>query len=133
MHRKEVIVMYPDNNSSVIPLFPNDSNVSVSPCHDCPLSSKCNPLRVEYMVRKLKDAIAYLNAWNNGTYIVTVDTNDFDVIRHCYDLRSVIAGLNVILHEALGIPLGDLPDEWENQYPVVLPDDTRTKRQKGRD
>lgn len=133
--------MLANNNSSVPPLSSIDSycipNVSQccppERCHDCPLSSKCNPLRVEYMVRKLKDAIAYLNAWNNGTYIVTVDTNDFDVIRHCYDLRSVIAGLNVILHEALGIPLGDLPDEWENQYPVVLPDDTRTKRQKGRD
>ena len=121
--------MYPDNNSSVIPLFPNDSNVSVSPCHDCPLSSKCNPLRVEYMVRKLKDAIAYLTAWNDGTYIVTVDSDDFDVLRHCYDLRSVIAGLSVILHEALGLPLGDLP-RWEDQYPVHLPDD---KSRKGRD
>ena len=126
MHRKEVIVMYPDNNSSVIPLFPNDSNVSVSPCHDCPLSSKCNPLRVEYMVRKLKDAIAYLAAWNDGIYIVTVGSYDFDILNHCYDLRSVIAGLNVILHEALGIPLGDLPC-WEDQYPVHLPDDKSGK------
>ena len=132
MHRKEVIVMYPDNNSSVTPLFPNDSNVSVSPCHDCPLSSKCNPLRVEYMVRKLKDAIAYLNAWNDGTYIVTVDSDDFDVLRHRYDLRAVVAGLYVILCEALDRPLGDLPC-WENQYPVVLPDDTQAKGQKGCD
>ena len=126
---------------SVTPLSPNDfkclSNVSQccppERCHACPFTSTCNPLHVKNMERKLKDAIEYLNKWNDGTYIVTVDTNDFDVIRHCYDLRSVIAGLNVILHEALGIPLGDLPDEWENQYPVVLPDDTRTKRQKGRD
>ena len=119
--------MYPDNNSSVTPLFPNDSNVSQ--CHDCPLSSKCNPLRVEYMIRKLKDAIAYLDSWANGAYIVTVDSDDFDVLRHRYDLRSVIAGLYVILHEALGIPLGDVP-AWENQYPVHLPDD---KSRKGRD
>ena len=124
---------------SVTPLTPSDfrcdSNGSCCPerCHTCPFTSTCNPLHVKNMERKLKDAIEYLNKWNDGTYIVTVDTNDFDVIRHCYDLRSVIAGLNVILHEALGIPLGDLPDEWENQYPVVLPDDTRTKRQKGRD
>ena len=125
--------MYPDNNSSVTPLFPNDSNVSVSPCHDCPLSSKCNPLRVEYMVRKLKDAIAYLAAWNDGIYIVTVGSYDFDILNHCYDLRSVIAGLSVILHEALGLPLGDLPC-WEDQYPVHLPvDTTQVKRQKGRD
>ena len=118
--------MYPDNNSSVIPLFPNDSNVSVSPCHDCPLSSKCNPLRVEYMVRKLKDAIAYLAAWNDGIYIVTVGSYDFDILNHCYDLRSDIAGLSVILHEALGLPLGDLP-RWEDQYPVHLPDDKSGK------
>lgn len=124
--------MYPDNNSSVTPLFPNDSNVSVSPCHACPFTSTCNPLHVKNMERKLKDAIEYLNKWNDGTYIVTVDTNDFDVIRHCYDLRSVIAGLNVILHEALGLPLDDLP-RWEDQYPVVLPGDTPNERQKGCD
>ena len=129
---QEVIIMLANNNSSsVTPLFPNDSNVSQ--CHNCPLAATCNPLRIENMVRKLKDAIEYLNKWNDGTYIVTVDTNDFDVINHRYDLRAVIAGLNVILHEALGIPLGDLPDEWENQYPVVLPGDTPNERQKGRD
>lgn len=83
------------------------------------------------MKRKISDAIEYLNKWNDGTYIVTVDTNDFDVLRHCYDLRSVIAGLYVILCEALGRPLGDVP-RWENQYPVVV-DEVRTKRQKGRD
>ena len=120
--------------SSVTPLFPNDSkcNSNVSQCHDCPLSPKCNPLHVEYMVRKLKDAIAYLDGWANGAYIVTVDTNDFDVLRHRYDLRTVIAGLYVILCEALGRPLGNLP-RWEDQYPVVLPDDTQAKGQKGRD
>ena len=120
--------------SSVTPLFPNDSkcNSNVSQCHDCPLSPKCNPLRVEYMVRKLKDAIAYLDGWANGAYIVTVDSNDFDVLRHRYDLRTVIAGLYVILCEALGRPLGNLP-RWEDQYPVVLPDDTQAKGQKGRD
>ena len=121
--------MYPNNNS-VTPLFPNDSNVSQR--HDCPLSSKCNPLRVEYMIRKLKDAIAYLDGWANGAYIVSIDSNDFDVLRHRYDLRAVIAGLNVILHEALGRPLGDVP-AWENQYPVVLPGDTPNERQKGSD
>ena len=131
MHRKEVIVMYPDNNSSVTPLFPNDSNVSVSPCHDCPFAV-CNPLRVERMERKLRNAIAYLAAWNDGAYIVTVDSDDFDILNHCYDLRSVIAGLSVILHEALEIPLGDVP-AWENQYPVVLPGDTPNERQKGSD
>ena len=81
------------------------------------------------MKRKISDAIEYLNKWNDGTYIVTVDTNDFDVLRHCYDLRSVIAGLSVILHEALGLPLGDLP-RWEDQYPVVFPN---VKSRKGRD
>ena len=84
------------------------------------------------MERKLKDAIEYLNKWNDGTYIVTVDSNDFDVLRHRYDLRTVIAGLYVILCEALGRPLGNLP-RWEDQYPVVLPDDTQAKGQKGRD
>ena len=81
------------------------------------------------MKRKISDAIEYLNKWNDGAYIVTVDTNDFDVLRHCYDLRSVIAGLSVILHEALGLPLGDLP-EWEDQHPVVFPN---VKSRKGRD
>ena len=124
--------MYPDNNSSVTPLFPNDSNVSVSPCHDCPFAV-CNPLRYRTMEQKLRNAIAYLDGWANGTYIVAVDTNDFDVINHRYDLRAVIAGLNVILHEALSLPLGDLP-RWEDQYPVHLPvDTTQVKRQKGRD
>ena len=131
MHRKEVIVMYPDNNSSVTPLFPNDSNVSVSPCHDCPFAV-CNPLRYRTMEQKLRNAIAYLDGWANGAYIVSIDSNDFDVLRHRYDLRAVIAGLNVILHEALGRPLGDVP-AWENQYPVVLPGDTPNERQKGSD
>ena len=83
------------------------------------------------MIRKLKDAIAYLDGWANGAYIVTVDTNDFDVRNHRYDLRAVIAGLSVILHEALEIPLGDVP-RWEDQYPVVF-DDMQVKRQKGCD
>ena len=131
MHRKEVIVMYPDNNSSVTPLFPNDSNVSVSQCHDCPFAV-CNPLRYRTMEQKLRNAIAYLDGWANGAYIVSIDSNDFDVLRHRYDLRAVIAGLNVILHEALGRPLGDVP-AWENQYPVVLPGDTPNERQKGSD
>ena len=124
--------MYPNNcMSSVTPLSPIDSHCipNVSQCHACPLAATCNPLRVEYMEQKLRNAIAYLDGWNDGTYIVTVDTNDFDVLRHCYDLRSVIAGLYVILCEALGRPLGDVP-EWENQYPVVLLDD---KSRKGRD
>ena len=123
---------------SVTPLTPNDfrcdSNVSQccsERCHACPFATTCNPLQIEYMKRKISDAIEYLNKWNDGTYIVTVDTNDFDVLRHCYDLRSVIAGLYVILCEALGRPLGDVP-RWENQYPVVV-DEVRTKRQKGRD
>lgn len=133
--------MYPDNcTSSVTPLTPNDfrcdSNVlqccSEQP-HACPLAAVCNPLRVERMEKKLRDAIAYLTAWNNGIYIVTVGSYDFDILNHCYDLRSVIAGLSVILHEALGLPLGDLPC-WEDQYPVHLPvDTTQVKRQKGRD
>lgn len=124
--------MLANNNSNVTPLFPNDSNVSVSSCHDCPFAV-CNPLRVERMERKLRDAIAYLAAWNDGAYIVTVDSDDFDILNHCYDLRSVIAGLSVILHEALEIPLGDVP-RWEDQYPVHLPvDTTQVKRQKGRD
>ena len=84
------------------------------------------------MIRKLKDAIAYLDGWANGAYIVSIDSNDFDVLRHRYDLRAVIAGLSVILHEALEIPLGDVP-AWENQYPVVLPGDTPNERQKGSD
>ena len=93
----------------------------------------CNPLRYRTMEQKLRNAIAYLDGWANGTYIVAVDTNDFDVINHRYDLRAVIAGLNVILHEALSLPLGDLP-RWEDQYPVHLPvDTTQVKRQKGRD
>ena len=120
--------------SSVIPLFPNDSkcNSNVSQCHDCPFAV-CNPLRYRTMEQKLRNAIAYLDGWANGTYIVAVDTNDFDVINHRYDLRAVIAGLNVILHEALSLPLGDLP-RWEDQYPVHLPvDTTQVKRQKGRD
>ena len=126
--------MYPNNcMSSVTPLSPIDSHCipNVSQCHACPLAATCNPLRVEYMEQKLRNAIAYLDGWNDGTYIVTVDTNDFDVLRHCYDLRSVIAGLYVILCEALGRPLGDVP-RWENQYPVVV-NEVRTKRQKGRD
>ena len=121
---------------SVTPLSPNDfkclSNVSQccsERCHACPFATTCNPLQIEYMKRKISDAIEYLNKWNDGTYIVTVDTNDFDVLRHCYDLRSVIAGLSVILHEALGLPLGDLP-EWEDQHPVVFPN---VKSRKGRD
>ena len=126
--------------SSVTPLFPNDSkcNSNVSQCcseqsHTCPLAAACNPLRVERMEQKLRNAIAYLNALNDSTYIVTVDSDDFDILNHCYDLRSVIAGLYVILHEALGLPLGDLP-RWEDQYPVHLPvDPTQVKRQKGRD
>lgn len=120
--------------SSVTPLFPNDSkcNSNVSQCHDCPFAV-CNPLRYRTMEQKLRYAIAYLDGWANGTYIVAVDTNDFDVINHRYDLRAVIAGLNVILHEALSLPLGDLP-RWEDQYPVHLPvDTTQVKRQKGRD
>ena len=126
--------MNPDNCMSSVPhLSPIDSHCipNVSQCHACPLAATCNPLRVEYMEQKLRNAIAYLTAWNDGTYIVTVDSDDFDVLRHRYDLRAVIAGLYVILHEALGIPLGDLPDEWENQYPVVLPGDTPNERQKG--
>lgn len=125
----------------VTPLTPNDfkclSNVSQccppERCHACPFTSTCNPLHVKNMERKLKDAIEYLNKWNDGTYIVTVDTNDFDVRNHRYDLRAVIAGLYVILCEALGRPLGDLPC-WEDQYPVVLPvDATQAKSQKGCD
>ena len=124
--------MYPDNNSSVTPLFPNDSNVSVSPCHDCPFAV-CNPLRYRTMEQKLRNAIAYLDGWANGAYIVSIDSNDFDVLRHRYDLRAVVAGLYVILCEALGRPLGDLP-RWEDQYPVHLPvDTTQVKRQKGSD
>ena len=117
---------------SVTPLTPSDfrcdSNVLCCPerCHACPFATTCNPLQIEYMKRKISDAIEYLNKWNDGAYIVTVDTNDFDVLRHCYDLRSVIAGLSVILHEALGLPLGDLP-RWEDQYPVHLPDDKSGK------
>ena len=85
------------------------------------------------MEKKLRDAIAYLAAWNDGIYIVTVGSSDFDILTQCYDLRSVIAGLSVILHEALGLPLGDLPC-WEDQYPVVLPvDATQAKSQKGCD
>lgn len=129
--------MNPDNNSSASPLSPNDFQCipNVSQCcseqsHACPLAAACNPLRVERMEQKLRNAIAYLNAWNDGTYIVTVDSDDFDILNHRYDLRAVIAGLSVILHEALGIPLGDVP-EWENQYPVVLPNDTPNGRQKG--
>ena len=129
--------MLANNNSNVTPLFPNEYQCisNVSQCcpperfHACPFSSKCNPLRIEKMVQKLKDAIEYLNKWNDGTYIVAVDTNDFDVINHRYDLRVVIAGLYLILCEALGRPLGDLP-RWQDQYPVHLPDD---KSRKGRD
>ena len=119
---------------SVTPLTPNDfrCDSNVSQCHDCPFAV-CNPLRYRTMEQKLRTAIAYLDGWANGTYIVAVDTNDFDVINHRYDLRAVIAGLNVILHEALSLPLGDLP-RWEDQYPVHLPvDTTQVKRQKGRD
>lgn len=119
---------------SVTPLTPNDfrCDSNVSQCHDCPFAV-CNPLRYRTMEQKLRNAIAYLDGWANGTYIVAVDTNDFDVINHRYDLRAVIAGLNVILHEALSLPLGDLP-RWEDQYPVHLPvDTTQVKRQKGRD
>lgn len=122
---------------SVTPLTPSDfrcdSNVLCCPerCHACPFATTCNPLQIEYMKRKISDAIEYLNKWNDGAYIVTVDTNDFDVLRHRYDLRAVIAGLYVILCEALGRPLGDLPC-WEGQYPVVF-DETQAKRQKGRD
>ena len=120
---------------SVTPLTPSDfrcdSNVLCCPerCHACPFATTCNPLQIEYMKRKISDAIGYLNKWNDGAYIVTVDTNDFDVLRHRYDLRAVIAGLYVILCEALGRPLGDLP-RWQDQYPVHLPDD---KSRKGRD
>ena len=120
---------------SVTPLTPNDfrcdSNVSCCPerCHACPFATTCNPLRAEHMEKKLRNAIAYLDGWTNGTYIVSIDSNDFDVLRHRYDLRTVIAGLYIILHEALEIPLGDVP-KWENQYPVVLLDD---KSRKGRD
>lgn len=124
--------MYPNNcMSSVTPLSPIDSHCipNVSQCHACPLAATCNPLRVEYMEQKLRNAIAYLDGWANGAYIVSIDSNDFDVLRHRYDLRAVIAGLNVILHEALGRPLGDLP-RWQDQYPVHLPDD---KSRKGRD
>ena len=124
--------MYPNNcMSSVTPLSPIDSHCipNVSQCHACPLVATCNPLRVEYMEQKLRNAIAYLDGWANGAYIVSIDSNDFDVLRHRYDLRAVIAGLNVILHEALGRPLGDLP-RWQDQYPVHLPDD---KSRKGRD
>ena len=130
---KEVIIMLANNNSSVPPLSPIDSHCipNVSQCHACPLAATCNPLRVEYMEQKLWNAIAYLTAWNDGTYIVTVDSDDFDILNHRYDLRAVIAGLYVILHEALGIPLGDVP-KWENQYPVVF-DAMQTKRQKGCD
>ena len=131
--------MNPDNNSSASPLSTNDFQCipNVLRCcseqsHACPFATTCNLLRAEHMERKLRDAIAYLAAWNDGIYIVTVGSYDFDILNHCYDLRSVIAGLNVILHEALGIPLGDLPC-WENQYPVVLPDDTQAKGQKGCD
>ena len=119
---------------SVTPLTPNDfrCDSNVSQCHDCPFAV-CNPLRYRTMEQKLRNAIAYLDGWANGTYIVAVDTNDFDVINHRYDLRAVIAGLNVILHEALSLPLGDLP-RWEDQYPVHVPvDTTQVKRQKGRD
>ena len=119
---------------SVTPLTPNDfrCDSNVSQCHDCPFAV-CNPLRYRTMEQKLRNAIAYLDGWANGTYIVAVDTNDFDVINHRYDLRAGIAGLNVILHEALSLPLGDLP-RWEDQYPVHLPvDTTQVKRQKGRD
>ena len=112
---------------SVTPLTPNDfrCDSNVSQCHDCPFAV-CNPLRYRTMEQKLRNAIAYLDGWANGTYIVAVDTNDFDVINHRYDLRAVIAGLNVILHEALSLPLGDLP-RWEDQYPVHLPDDKSGK------
>ena len=134
--RKEVSVMNPDNNSSASPLSTNDFQYipNVLRCcseqsHACPFATTCNPLRVEYMEQKLRNAIAYLDGWANGAYIVSIDSNDFDVLRHRYDLRAVIAGLNVILHEALGRPLGDLP-RWQGQYPVHLPDD---KSRKGRD
>ena len=118
---------------SVTPLTPNDFKClsNVSQCHDCPFAV-CNPLRYRTMEQKLRNAIAYLDGWANGAYIVSIDSNDFDVLRHRYDLRAVIAGLSVILHEALEIPLGDVP-AWENQYPVVLPGDTPNERQKGSD
>ena len=132
--------MNPNNNSSASPLSTNDFQCipNVLRCcseqsHACPFATTCNPLRAEHMEKKLRDAIAYLAAWNDGIYIVTVDSYDFDILNHCYDLRSVIAGLSVILHEALGLPLGDLPC-WEDQYPVVLPvDATQAKSQKGCD
>ena len=125
--------MNPNNNSSASPLSTNDFQCipNVLRCcseqsHACPFATTCNPLRAEHMEKKLRDAIAYLAAWNDGIYIVTVGSYDFDILNHCYDLRSVIAGLSVILHEALGLPLGDLP-RWEDQYPVHLPDDKSGK------
>ena len=128
--------MNPNNNSSASPLSTNDFQCipNVLRCcseqsHACPFATTCNLLRAEHMEKKLRDAIAYLAAWNDGIYIVTVGSYDFDILNHCYDLRSVIAGLSVILHEALGLPLGDLP-EWEDQYPVVFPN---VKSRKGRD
>ena len=132
--------MNPNNNSSASPLSTNDFQCipNVLRCcseqsHACPFATTCNPLRAEHMEKKLRDAIAYLAALNDGIYIVTVGSYDFDILNHCYDLRSVIAGLSVILHEALGLPLGDLPC-WEDQYPVVLPvDATQAKSQKGCD
>ena len=132
--------MNPNNNISAAPLSTNDFQCipNVLRCcseqsHACPFATTCNPLRAEHMEKKLRDAIAYLAAWNDGIYIVTVGSYDFDILNHCYDLRSVIAGLSVILHEALGLPLGDLPC-WEDQYPVVLPvDATQAKSQKGCD
>lgn len=120
---------------SVTPMSPNDFQCipNVSPCRTCPFAATCNPLQIEHMRRKVSDAIQYLDRWNDGAYVVTVDSDDFSVSGHRYDLRAVIAGLSVILHEALGLPLGDLPC-WEDQYPVVLPvDATQAKSQKGCD
>lgn len=86
---------------------------------DCPLACTCDPLDVIRMEKKLRDMRAYLDAWNQGVFTVKAYSDEYDILNHQYDHRTAIGGLSVLVHEALGEPLDNLPT-WEDQYPIII-------------
>ena len=86
---------------------------------DCPLARTCDPLRVLRMEKKLRDILAYLDAWNKGIFTVKAYSDEYDILNHRYDHRTAIGGLAVLAHEALGEPLDQLTT-WEDQYPIII-------------
>lgn len=61
----------------------------------------------------------WLHAWQDGVFSVTVGTDDFDIMRNIYDLRTIIGIINTQCCAGLGIPIDDL-GPWDKRYPIKI-------------